>query len=1699
MLLPPSGAATGGLAGFANGALSTAIGSANGGFRINKSGLSVEETITVGGRTLTIRFDDGETDLFSFYAENLTLNIGDFIAIQGNIAFSGTGAKQTFAGEGLELFLGRGPPRLPNGDLNPLAQGVLLRDATVGLVKIGATYALMATGTVEVVGVSGVSISGTALVRVNTTGSAVDEVLAIGTGGREVLVKFRGVAETAASGFTQFEAKSAGLVIAGQTLSGDFAFAKGTLGTGDAVRVTANNVTLGFGDGTRNFVSITEGGGALLLTNSGAAGRLSVRVQIDVPGVAFDGTVALQINTTAVALNEPALTLDLPAGPYFRVAIGELTPAVLTIAGQELGGSFYLEQVKGTAGATVTRIAATGVTVKFGPSGSPFVNVTDGHGSIIVRASGVAASLAANVAIVVPNASLSGTFELSINTTSEGLSETFALGGETVALNLPAGPYVRVAATGVALALAGQSITGDFAFERVVKAAGGTLTRLVVNNAGLSLGGGIVTVSNASGALVLGDTSTGFAGTFAGSVTVNIPGVSISGALEVQINDTAVAVSESFVVGGAAVTLSLPAGPYLRVAGSGISAVLPGATLTGDFSIVRTTAVTPRLFVNVSNASVSLGGGLVRLDGASANFLVATTGIAGEFSGSVSVTIPNVRFNGAFKVELNTIGLAITETLTLSGSLPGVPASIPFNIPAGQFVRLRPAGPTVTIDILGQSFSGGFGIETDLALGGVRIALSGVSLKMGVPGATFLDVTAATGAFRIGGAGVAGSLSASASITIPGIDPLTANVRVEVNTSAFAVNESLAVGAGSISLDLPAGPFVRIAVNGLNAQVGGVLLTGDFYFDQSVQPDGAKTTRFALANAAIAVSGNGIINAEGSFLVKTGGIAGILSGDLSVAAGGATASGRAGFRINSFTTAVNETLTLNGRDLAIVFGVAEAGAVGAPFFGFFAENLAVNVGNFVTIEGSVSFVQSGGRSTFAGAGLLVFLGQGPARLPSGELNPTASGVLINNARVGLIRVGGGYALSATGLVQFLGINGVSIAGEATVIVNTTGTIIGETLSIPGDNNDPGITLAFPTVETVTNFSVLNGDLRFAGQSLNGNFAFSKVTAGAAGDIRIAASNVSLGLGSGTTDFLSVTNGSGALLLASTGVAGRFNGNVAVNIPNVSLTGKFAVAINSTSAPVNSNFSVGTEQVSIDVPAGPYRRVELTQIDATHPATLTIAGQTISGNYAFEQSLSTSGGGKFVRVVATDVSLDLTAGATPIATVRNGTGFYVVTTAGLAGRVNGTVTITPPAGVFTGDFSLAVNSTTVAVSETFAVGEKHVSLTLPAGPYVRVEALNAGLTFQGVHITGNFAFEQATSGAAKVVSVALTNGSVQLGGDLVRVTNIEGALLMNGTALAGRISASVTLQVPGVAFSGDVQLLLNTGATAVNTTFAVGARTVTLNVDAGPYVQFAGTNLVLTVAGQSLRGDFTFEQQTVGAAKIVRVAAANVVLSLGGPPAILTTTGGGNFLITPAGFAGELTVSVVASIPDVSFSGSFKLRINHTTAAVNQTFRIGAVPNTLTLPAGPFIRIEGTLVSLGVLGQSVTGNFVIEQTAAANGSKVVRVGLSAVTLGLGGTQSKQFRERDERFWLRGVEHGGPCGTLRRNGRRERAEHRLQRRIHGRDQQCTFRGERKYRTRRRDSNPRAVGGTIPACHRRESSAENRGPNPARLLLV
>ena len=105
--------------------------------------IEVHESIQLGGRTIAINYTDpADFNIFDVSISGLTFKVGDFVTIEGDVTFGkkvltefGPTQVDVFAGDNLGVFLGQGPAHLSNGDINPLATGVLLTAGRVGLIQ----------------------------------------------------------------------------------------------------------------------------------------------------------------------------------------------------------------------------------------------------------------------------------------------------------------------------------------------------------------------------------------------------------------------------------------------------------------------------------------------------------------------------------------------------------------------------------------------------------------------------------------------------------------------------------------------------------------------------------------------------------------------------------------------------------------------------------------------------------------------------------------------------------------------------------------------------------------------------------------------------------------------------------------------------------------------------------------------------------------------------------------------------------------------------------------------------------------------------------------------------------------------------------------------------------------------------------------------------------------------------------------------------------------------------------------------------------------------------------------------------------------------------------------------------------------------------------------------------------------------------
>ena len=1280
----------------------------------------------------------------------------------------------------------------------------------------------------------------------------------------------------------------------------------------------------------------------------------------------------LLVNTTT---GTPTFTVSggsivLPAGPYLRLSA---TAVTLTIAGQSVTGLAVDVERTVVDGAAVTRVTISGGTLELSTGATVVVRLTGVNGSLVLGAKGLAGRLSATVALAVPGLT-GGTVSVAVNTSA------------VAALGLPAGPYLRVEIVGAALEVAGQTLRADLAVERATDDGGQPVVVAALTHLTLAVTAGgqpVVSITDGSGVLVV--TAAGVAARVTGTVAVTVPGVALSGTLDLRFNGTTSVVNRVVTLGGTQVTIALPAAAtsagYLRFQGTGIVLTVAGQRLTGDVVVERSGTST---HVVVTGASLELGGGLASVTGASADLTVEAAGVHGTFTGAIAFTVPSVSLAATVTVDLDTRA-------------------------ATRHVRVQAAG--VDLVLAGQTLHGDVVIEqTTSATGQAVVTVAVVNtladatdlLTLRTGSTTILAVAAATGVVVIGPGGVAGSLDVqSFSLSLGGGVTLTADsITVEVNTGRSAVSHTVTVGGTTVALALPAGPFVSVALLGakLTLGSGGPQLAGSFAFRQGTAGDGSAITVVAATDVSVdvTVGGDGarLVDGSGAFVILTGGVAGYLTGKVTIAAGPVGAGADILLRVNTTTGPVDTSADVGGRTLSVKF---TAGNV----FQVSLSNLTLTIADVLTIEGSITFSDTtiGGQAAqvFAGDGLTIFLGRGPAKLDTGETNPLATGVLLTNGRIGLIRIGSTWALTASGTVSIIGVAGVTLTGTVSARVNTTGLVIDESLEMPG--GAPPVAVTFSTAAPVLEMVASGATLAFGGQSLTGTFSFAK----RGDDVVVAASAVSVSLGS----TVSVTQGSGVLLLTPAGIAGRLSAQIQVTVPGITIGSGLSVSISSIAAPVSTSVDVAGATLVLDLPAGPYLRV------AGSGLTVTVQGQSLTADVVLERA--TVGGATVTTIGLNRVDLSIGAGGNGVR-ITGGSGLLLVTAAGVAGRISGALVVTLPAGTtLTGDLTLAVNTTTLPVAASVDVGGTAVALDVKAGPYVRFEGTGMVLTVLGQSLRGDLVVERSTSYGAngvpggtgpdadtQTVRLAMSNVSLALGGatPVLSVTNGAAVLLLGPTGLAGRITGTITLAVPSVSLTGALAVEVNTTSGPVVETFTVGAGApVSLDLPTGPYLRVAGTDIVLTVLGQTLTGTVVITRTTDAAgAPVLDVLLSGVTMRLGGtaaaPVVTLTQVGTAQLRLTSAGLAGHVTAAIALNVPDVSVTGEVEVSVNTTGATVALS---GA-----TLPAGPYLRVAATDLELTVLGQLLTADVVVEQLTTSTGAKVVRVGLTDASVVLLGT-------------------------------------------------------------------------------------------------
>ena len=462
--------------------------------------------------------------------------------------------------------------------------------------------------------------------------------------------------------------------------------------------------------------------------------------------------------------------------------------------------------------------------------------------------------------------------------------------------------------------------------------------------------------------------------------------------------------------------------------------------------------------------------------------------------------------------------------------------------------------------------------------------------------------------------------------------------------------------------------------------------------------------------------------------------------------------------------------------------------------------------------------------------------------------------------------------------------------------------------------------------------------------MSGDFSFERVTTlNGTSVTRVAVDNATLALGVGDTDYISLQNGQGLLIVDNDGVAGDVAGNVSVNLPGAAeVSGDFGLRFNNTNRAISESFEVAGHVVPLELPVGPYIRFEAAN------AQLNVAGQTVSGNILFEELANA------VVLGITDGALSLGNGLVTAAGID---GLLIATSDGTAGHLDGSLAVNIPGVSVSGNFVIGINDSDQPYNpaqHTFNVGGVPVALNLPAGPYLRLVATDAEIEILGQGVSGNLSIEEFDTPGGPVTRIAIADGQLHFGGTspVVSATGMTGFLVADSNGLAGQLEATASVLIPGVAIAGTTTLSINnTGELVVAGPFSDGSPVVT--VPAGPYLRLDVLNGSLGVAGQTIQGDFALENTTLSdGSAVVRIAADNVTASLG-DDVVTLADGSGYFLLSPVGAAGRVSGNIGLGLGGVTFDGTFSLEINNTSSPVNDTIQLGASSQSLVLPGGTF--------------------------------------------------------------------------------------------------------------------------------------------------
>ncbi|MFM7817142.1 MAG: beta strand repeat-containing protein, partial [Verrucomicrobiota bacterium] len=828
------------------------------GIGINTTGADVDQAVVVraGGTTVAapIRVAQGSASLV---VTGLRAKVSDFVAIEGDFGFRASASGLVAASANASARLTAG-----TGARVGLVGGVMaFRITPTGKVALQATG-----GAVEVyLGPSLGSITATGVgVRINTTGTGVNESIQVGVGSASVTAPIRvdkGVTTLVVTGLRATLSGAVtitgdfGMKLSGTTLVAASANASAMVTAGSVLRAGVAGAVLAFRVSPNGSLALQSTGGNAVLDLG--AGFVSVTAAES--GITFNNTGVAVSQKVSIRVGQSSVLAPLQVNPgVLSLWIQGLEARVAGYA--TLSGDFGI-RASGTSlvavSANASALLQVGDTVRIGQQQAVVALRVMSDGTVVLQATGGAAVVdLGGVFVSVPVTGVGMAF----NGTGVEVHERISVGldGRTISAPLNVAKATTAATVTGLVARLSDSVTlrGDFGMRvsdaGLVAASANASAQLTAGGAvRVGLSGGVVGFRvKADGTVALQVTGgTAEVGLGSGFASVTASGVGIG------FNTTGVDVDETLTVSVGGLGVSAPvkvAQGTTAVAVTGLVArVSDFVTLRGDFGMK---VVGTGLVAVSANASaqvmageairVGLRGGVVGFR-VKADGTVALKATGGTVELSLGSGFARATATGV-GVAFNTTGEDVDETLTVS--VGAVEVSVPLTV-ARNTTAVAVTGFVAQVSDF-ATLEGDFGME--VSAGGLVAASPNAMARLVVGDAIRVGLSDGVVGFRVKADGTVALKATGGTVELSlgsGFASATATgVGVAFNTTGEDVDETLTVSVGGVEVSVPlkvARNTTAVAVTGFVAQVSDfATLAGDFGLEVS-------------AGGLVAVSPNG--------------------------------------------------------------------------------------------------------------------------------------------------------------------------------------------------------------------------------------------------------------------------------------------------------------------------------------------------------------------------------------------------------------------------------------------------------------------------------------------------------------------------------------------------------------------------------------------------------------------------------------------------------------------------------------------------------------------------------------------------------------------------------------------------------------------------------------------------------------------------